>query len=278
MAESNITTHSNSPLPTPHQINIPYRIKLTLQQELSDSLDSQSSKVCPRTQSLLSHLLLPGLLRSERLQADIRTLTGTPDHRIEEQLKTVSENGRLAEFIAHTKQSVQTNPHVLLAYAWVLYMALFSGGRYLRAALKTAGGSEDFWDRDASPVRPYEATRAPKPTESPSKGLSEEEIRPSARRQTRSESSQTMKKDGLQFFDFVGDEDGEDIKREFKRRIAETEVQLTDSEKADIIKEAQAIFSFYGHDDHRTRRHMWKYGRRFRGGKIHTVHQTPPEP
>ncbi|KAB8296117.1 hypothetical protein EYC80_008911 [Monilinia laxa] len=210
----------------------------------SDSLDSQSSKVCSRTQSLLSHLLLPGLLRSGRLQADIRTLTGTPDHKIEEQLKTVSENGRLAEFIAHTKQSVQTNPHVLLAYAWVLYMALFSGGRYLRAALKMAGGFEDFWDRDASPVRPYEATQAPKPTQSSSKGSSEEEIRQSARRQARSECSQTVKKHGLQFFDFVGDEDGEDIKCEFKRRIAEAEGLLTDGEKADIIKEAQAIFSF----------------------------------
>ncbi|KAF7862762.1 hypothetical protein EAF04_007634 [Stromatinia cepivora] len=209
-----------------------------------DSLDSQASKVCSRTQSLLSHLLLPGLLRSGRLQADIRTLTGTPDHKIEEQLKAVSDNGRLAEFIAHTKKSVQTNPHVLLAYAWVLYMALFSGGRYLRASLKMAGGFEDFWDRDSSPVRPYEATRASEPIQSSGKGYPEQEVRPSARRQTRSECSQMMKKQGLQFFDFVGDEDGEDIKREFKRRIAEAEVLLTDGEKADIIKEAQAIFSF----------------------------------
>ncbi|ESZ98383.1 hypothetical protein SBOR_1261 [Sclerotinia borealis F-4128] len=210
----------------------------------SDSLDSQASKVCSRTQSLLSHLLLPGLLRSGRLQADIRTLTGTPDHKIEKQLETVSDNGRLAEFIAHTKQSVQTNPHVLLAYVWVLYMALFSGGRYLRASLKTAGGFEDFWDRDPSPVRPYEATRASGPIHPPSQNQPEQEVRPSARRQTRSECSQMMKKHGLQFFDFVGDEDGEDIKREFKRRIAESEVLLTDGEKADIIKEAQAIFSF----------------------------------
>ncbi|KAI9649000.1 hypothetical protein NHQ30_001566 [Ciborinia camelliae] len=211
---------------------------------ISDSVDSQSSRVCSRTQSLLSHLLLPGLLRSGRLQADIRTLTGIPDHKIKEQLKAVSDNGRLAEFIAHTKQSVQTNPHVLLAYAWVLYMALFSGGRYLRASLQAAGGFEDFWDRDPSPVRPYETTRASKSTLSSSNGHPEQEVRPSARSPTRSECSQMMKKQGLQFFDFIGDEDGEDIKREFKRRIAEAEVLLTDGEKADIIKEAQAIFSF----------------------------------
>ncbi|KAM0131025.1 hypothetical protein ACHAO1_007530 [Botrytis cinerea] len=210
----------------------------------SDSLDSQSSKVCSRTQSLLSHLLLPGLLRSGRLRADIRTLTGTPDHKIEEQLKAVSNDGRLAEFIAHTKKSVQTNPHVLLAYAWVLYMALFSGGRYLRASLKSAGGLEDFWERDPSPVRPYGVTRTSAPSQSSSKEDSEQELRPSARRLSRSECSRLMKKQGLQFFDFVGDEDGEDIKREFKGRIAEAEVLLTDGEKADIIKEAQAIFSF----------------------------------
>lgn len=211
----------------------------------SGSLDSQSSKACSRIQSLLSHLLLPGLLRSGRLQADIRTLTGTPDHKIEEQLRTVAENGRLAEFIAHTKQSVQANPHVLLAYAWVLYMALFSGGRYLRAALKSAGGCEDFWERDASPVRPYDATRVSNATPSSGKGSADDEVRPSARRQTRAEcSSPTMKKHGLQFFDFAGDEDGEDLKREFKRRIAEAEALLTDGEKADVIAEAQAIFSF----------------------------------
>lgn len=212
--------------------------------ERSELSDSHSSKVCSRAQSLLSHLHLPSLLRSGRLHADIRTLTGTSDHKIEEQLKTVSNNGKLAEFIAHTKQSVQTNPHVLLAYAWVLYMALFSGGRYLRASLKTAGGFEDFWDRDPSPVRTNEAMRASEPTQPYSQENAEQEVRLSARRQTRSECSQMMKKQGLQFFDFVGDEDGEDIKREFKRRIVEAEVLLTDGEKADIIKEAQAIFSF----------------------------------
>jgi len=171
-------------------------------------------------------------------------LTDTPEHEIEEQLKLVSNGGRLAEFIAHTKQSVKKNPHVLLAYAWVLYMALFSGGRYLRASLKTAGGFEDFWNRDPSPVRPYSVTRETQNLALSSKIAADEEVRPSARQKTRSECHQMMKRQGLSFFDFVGAEDGEDIKREFKKRIAEAEVLLTEGEKADIIQEAQAIFSF----------------------------------
>lgn len=168
-----------------------------------------------------------------------------PEHKIEDQLNAVSKNGRLAEFITHTTRSVDASPHVLLAYAWVLYMAIFSGGRYLRASLKEAGGSTDFWTRDASPVRPYSVTR----------DISEERRKSSAhntppeptrraRSRTRSDSAAAGMVPGLSFFNFVGDEDGEDLKLEFKKRIAEAEVLLTEGEKQDIIQEAQDIFRF----------------------------------
>jgi hypothetical protein len=49
---------------------------------------------------------------------------------------------------------------------------------------------------------------------------------------------------GLQFFNFHGDYDGEDIKTEFKTRIAEAEYLLTEGEKEDIVKEAGEIFRF----------------------------------
>jgi heme oxygenase len=206
-------------------------------------------KVCSRTHSLLAHLRLPGLLRAGRLRADIRVLTGTPEHKIDEQLEAVSQNGRLAEFIAYTKQSVEKNPHVLLAYAWVLYMALFSGGRYLRASLQGAGGSGDFWNRDPSPVRPYSITTSHSP--SPSlRRRSKSEIPPFGERTSgsrsnyRSENQASKMVPGLQFFNFLGDEDGEDIKREFKKRITEAEALLTNGEKEDIIDEAEEIFKF----------------------------------
>jgi heme oxygenase len=207
-------------------------------------------KVCSRTHSLLSHLRLPGLLRAGRLRADIRVLTGTPEHKIGEQLNAVSKNGRLAEFIAHTKKAVEANPHVLLAYAWVLYMALFSGGRYLRASLKEAGGTGvDFWTRDPSPVRPYSATQDASPRRgSISWTIDPTTVRPStrsrSRRRSSSESVTSKMVPGMSFFNFVGEEDGEDIKREFKKRITEAEVLLTPGEKEDIVTEAGHIFKF----------------------------------
>lgn len=178
-------------------------------------------------------------------------MTGTPEHKIDEQIEAVSQNGRLAEFIAHTKQSVETNPHVLLAYAWVLYMALFSGGRYLRASLQGAGGSGgDFWNRDPSPVRPYSVTTSQKP-DATRRRKSKSEITPISERSSsrsrsrnRSENEASKMVPGLQFFNFLGDEDGEDIKREFKKRITEAEVLLTNGEKEDIIDEAEEIFKF----------------------------------
>jgi hypothetical protein len=47
---------------------------------------------------------------------------------------------------------------------------------------------------------------------------------------------------GISFFNFVGEEDGEDIKREFKKRITEAEILLTPGEKDDIVTEAEHIF------------------------------------
>jgi len=169
-------------------------------------------QVCSRTHSLLSHLRLPGLLRAGRLRADIRALTGTPEHKIGEQLNAVSKSGRLAEFIAHTKKAVEANPHVLLAYAWVLYMALFSGGRYLRAFLKEAGGTGvDFWTRDPSPVRPYSITRDASPRRGSISGTTglaavRPSVRPRSRTRSRSESVASKMVPGMSFFNFGGEE------------------------------------------------------------------------
>jgi hypothetical protein len=49
---------------------------------------------------------------------------------------------------------------------------------------------------------------------------------------------------GLQFFHFLADADGEDIKVELEKRITETEILLTPGEKEDIITEAEESFKF----------------------------------
>ncbi|PVH89961.1 heme oxygenase-like protein [Cadophora sp. DSE1049] len=218
-------------------------------------------KICTRAHSLLTHLRLPGLLRAGRLLADIRTLTNTPDHQISAQLRAISHSGPLAEFLQHTKTSVEANPHVLLAYAWVLYMALFSGGRYLRAALIEAGGQGDtFWSRESSPVRPYSiddsavpprSTSRPNPRTSPS-STSETNTAPTRTQSTAKTFNPRLPPPepnakplpGLSFFSFPGDSDGEDLKTLFKSRIAEAEILLTAGEKDDIVLEAQHIFTY----------------------------------
>ena len=204
-------------------------------------------EVCSRIHSLLSHLWLPGLLRSGRLRADIRILTGTPEHGIDEALQLVAENGQLAALIEHTKKAVDANPHVILAYSWVLYMALFSGGRYLRALLQGAGGvGHEFWEREPSRVRPYAVTEDSSQRRASKSSDFREQTNAATRARARSRSEGSIPKmiPGLQFFNFPGDEDGEDIKIEFKKRIAEAEILLTHGEKEDIIAEAKVIFEF----------------------------------
>lgn len=200
--------------------------------------------ICSRTQSLLEHILIPGLLRSGRLRDDIRTLSGISEVEVEAQLDEVSQNGKLAEFITHIHSSCRKKPHILLAYAWVLYMALFSGGRYIRSSLAAAG--QDFWSRPPSPVRPclsshnnsdYTVFRS---TEFAKQSIDRSKIR----RKSKSESSLSSTLPGMQFFNFTGDGDGEDLKLEFKRRLLKSEILLTNGEKEDIVRESEQIFSY----------------------------------
>jgi hypothetical protein len=128
-------------------------------------------------------------------------------------------------------------------------MALFSGGRYLRAALKAAGGlGKDFWGREPSPVRPHIITRDVQELKDSevqfAKGVWSTRNAGRGRAKSRSDSDIPKVTPGLLFFEFIGDDDGEDIKIEFKRRITQAELLLTQGEKDDIVAEAQDIFSF----------------------------------
>lgn len=171
----------------------------------------QAPKSCSRIKEILEQLYLSELLRSNRLQDDIAILGDLEDEEVEVRILEASRTGHIAEFIVHITESVGENPHILIAYAWVLYMALFAGGRYLRASLQL--GSE-VWLRSR-----FDGTGEV--------GVS-----------LRSHPS------GLEFFNFPGHDDGITLKLEFKRRFAEAELALTTDERDDIIKEAQNIFVF----------------------------------
>ena len=171
-----------------------------------------------RAHVILQRLRLPGLMRSERLKADIRALTGWPTHIVEEQLRATCQAGPLADFTAHIKDAIAEKPHVLVAYAYIMFMALFAGGRYIRASLESAG--QDFWDLAPSPdghadteTDPYDANKPPASQKAP-----------------------------FCFLHFDTPLDGEDLKRDFKRRLVVSEHTITTTEKDDIVNEAIAIF------------------------------------
>ena len=169
---------------------------------------------------------IPRLERTERLSADLGSiLRGVKEHQRQgresrpevadidckggEKLQRPSH---LAIFASCIHDSVYKKPHLLLAYTWLLYMALFSGGRYIRQKLQQAGPG--FWDsaeyRDGS-VRLGE------------KG------------------EERVVDDFLSFWTFEGEEDGEDIKADFKRQFQDVEMALTGLEKDEVVQEAVFI-------------------------------------
>lgn len=120
-----------------------------------------------------------GMSRAARLRSDIALLARLPDdgvavdellaaRRLEPVRRLVE--GRLAHLVAsHSRSSSEVErkeggendgavegqeedeigPHLLLAYACVLYPAIFAGGRWLRSVLAAPG--LDFWTRRRSP-------------------------------------------------------------------------------------------------------------------------------
>ncbi|KAK4163542.1 hypothetical protein QBC43DRAFT_335240 [Cladorrhinum sp. PSN259] len=176
-------------------------------------------KACERIHGVLGRLRLEGLARTERLLGDIGAMSGWSEEEVKENVTRASEAGRLKEFVAHIKRSVDKSPEVLLAYAWVLYMALFSGGRFIRSSLEGAG--LEFWGKKSDGVLPL-GIKCNQPSLDLASGTS-----------------------GLplSFFRFATPRDGEDLKIEFKKRFLECgESLLTKSERERVVREAICIF------------------------------------
>ncbi|GAP89118.1 putative heme oxygenase-like protein [Rosellinia necatrix] len=167
-----------------------------------------------RIQSLLASLYFQKLERSQALQNDLASLTFWSARTLKEKLNHAMESPILGEFLAHIRESVQTSPHKLLAYSWVLYMALFSGGRFIRDSLEEIYPA--FWV-PASAQKPIPATLA---------------------------KATVTEGQPLNFFQFDTPEDGEDLKSEFKKRLLDEEDVLTKLERDEIIEEACYIFDY----------------------------------
>lgn len=172
---------------------------------------------------------MSGLERSPRLQRDLisllppsclQTLGLLDRSRIETETHGKDDVPRrlsheLTTFVTHIHEAIRIKPHLYLSYTWVLYMAIFSGGRYIRAKLKSAG--LDFWTNTfiaESSKNDYSegGAEAEKPGKWP-----------------------------LSFWNFSGTSDGEDLRADYKSRVREMERILTLKEREEIINEAAEI-------------------------------------
>ncbi|EGY17753.1 hypothetical protein VD0002_g2219 [Verticillium dahliae] len=161
-----------------------------------------------RIHDILSGIYFPDLMRADRLRADIAHLTGWSIDTVNEKLDTVARHGSLADFLRHISRALENRPHVLIAYAYILFMALFAGGRFIRATLEsvdTSAPEPGFWNRRPVPGAPGD----PLP---------------------------------LSFFRFNGSVDGEDLKRDFKASLASIEPLLSAHDRHDVVQEAICIF------------------------------------
>ncbi|EFY84728.1 hypothetical protein J3459_018214 [Metarhizium acridum] len=93
-----------------------------------------------RVQAALRMIYLPELLRTRHLQADFAALKLLDP----EMAGLDSEQGHAgSEIRKHIEECVSGKPHLLVAYVWIMYQALFNGGRFIRAQLLKAG--PEFW-------------------------------------------------------------------------------------------------------------------------------------
>jgi heme oxygenase len=190
----------------------------------------------PRVHAVLSDLYLPDLMRTSRLKEDIGVLTGWPRHVVEEQLDAVAQTGRLSEFLSHIKRAVGQKPHVLMAYSYIMFMALFAGGRFIRASLESAG--DEFWKSVPSIAKAPPAQRDSTATVTP-----EHDGRADPHDQANGVNTSAAHHDSpFCFFHFSTPNDGEDLKLEFKSRLSRAEETLTERERREIVQEAVCIF------------------------------------
>lgn len=163
---------------------------------------------------------MPALMtRSERLRSDLVNLKlewagewgeGLNDiFSSEDNDDDDEKDSTLQGVITHITDTAHKTPYVLLTYSWIMYMALFNGGRWIRNRLLEAGA--EYWiNKDKADSNTDPALIGPM---------------------------------FLSFWYFDGAEDGEDIKRAFRTKFVHaTRKHLTEAECEIMVQEAQALF------------------------------------
>lgn len=194
------------------------------------ALHENKLKLSVRVHSILHALQLPGLARGGCLKADIQALTGWSDHVVVSQLELASRAPPLAAMVDHIKSSIEKKPLLLVTYTYIMYMALFAGGRFIRATLESTG--DEFWRTPLAPIKPTMQPCIPTLTFQDDNNM-DSPIH---------NGSHKCNPLPLRFFHFDTPHDGEDLKVEFKRRVHICEAALEPNELDDIVEEAINIF------------------------------------
>lgn len=210
--------------------------------------DATASRVTDRTRHILDKAYWPNMLRAARVKADIRAMTGWPPHVVDEQLRSAGTTGALGVFLAHIKEAVDGRPHLLLAYAYSLYLALLSGGSYIRTELMYLRA--EFWLAAPDPVRPGTIPCTGETRGEPGKMRQQStfESDPGSDGLAGQDPSATLPLSFLDFDTPLGYENPRQqakvLKAEFKLRFADAEQALTESERRDIVPESVVIFDY----------------------------------
>lgn len=204
-------------------------------------------QVTERHRQILETAYWPNMLRAARVKADIRTMTGWPAHVVDEQLRSAGTTGELGAFLAHIKEAVDGRPHLLLAYAYSLYLALLSGGSYIRTELMYLRA--EFWLAVPDPVMPGMVPCTREPGRGPEKlgrHSTFDECDSGSHELAGEDPSITLPLSFLDFDTPLGHENprqrAKDLKAEFKRRFTDAEQALTEPERRDVIAESVTIF------------------------------------
>lgn len=146
-----------------------------------------------------------GIERSKRLRNDLYHLQKSAIVKF-----NVADSQRTSRGIKKLLTGCQEKPHVLIAYAWIMYMAVFSGGRWIRQQLASAG--TDFWLGSE--------TLGSEPDD--------EQI--------------ILQQPGFTFLSFDGDHDGEELKKSFKAQLDDADIKLTAKERQEVVAAGQDLF------------------------------------
>ncbi|RMZ76334.1 hypothetical protein DV738_g5001, partial [Chaetothyriales sp. CBS 135597] len=160
---------------------------------------------------MLRTLHTSGLARSDRLGQDLSAIvaqvkkTGGSQVQLQLQLHALGEQ-TIQPYRTDLHALLLARPHLILAWSWNMYLAIFNGGRFIRQALRDAG--PDYWGGSGS-----------------------------------EKENQTQSQPQLRFWEFEGHMDGEDIKDAFKLNLEAASESLTVAERAEVVQEVGRVMT-----------------------------------